>query len=271
MCIKDTDCTKLLYDSTFPYCGDGVLPQFKEGFCNCRGCYGFTPTHLFIVGTGGFGREVLWAAKEYSSGNSCNYYISQFFLDDNKNLLNTVICNTTVVGTIEDLPNLVTLTKPAGIICGVGSNELRRLFVERIEKTGLLKNKLHFATIVHPSVSMSKFVEIGEGSVVCAGCILTTQVTIGKHCNLNLDSTFGHDVVVKDFCNISPGCHLSGYVTLEEGVDLGTGVNILPHVTIGKNSVVGAGATVTKDIPDNVLCVGTPAKPIKDLLTGEKI
>ncbi|MNG38364.1 Maltose O-acetyltransferase [compost metagenome] len=46
---------------------------------------------------------------------------------------------------------------------------------------------------------------------------------------------------------------------------LGTNATVLPKVTIGKNVIVGAGAVVTKDVPDNSLVVGIPGKIIKEL------
>lgn len=54
-------------------------------------------------------------------------------------------------------------------------------------------------------------------------------------------------------------------ITIEDNVWLGGGVIVCPGVTIGKNSVVGAGAVVTKDIPDNVVAVGNPARVIRTI------
>lgn len=56
----------------------------------------------------------------------------------------------------------------------------------------------------------------------------------------------------------------SAPITLEDNVWLGGGAIICPGVTIGKNSVIGAGAVVTKSIPANVVAVGNPARVIRE-------
>ena len=56
-------------------------------------------------------------------------------------------------------------------------------------------------------------------------------------------------------------------IHIEENVWIGAGVIVLPGVTIGKNSVIGAGSVVTRDIPENVVAMGTPcrvARPISE-------
>jgi acetyltransferase-like isoleucine patch superfamily enzyme len=106
---------------------------------------------------------------------------------------------------------------------------------------------------------------VGEGSVLCAGTVLTTQIRIGAHVNLNLNCTIGHDTVIEDFCNLSPGVNISGSVHLEEGVDIGTGAAVVPGRRVGRGSTVGAGAVVTSDVPPLSLAVGVPARVIKTL------
>ena len=219
---------------------------------------------LVIIGTGGFGREVLWAANASIPSTSLPDILfgigsessTAFFVDDNVELHGSTVCDVEVIGKIEDVKEWAG-TRPIKFICGVGSPKLRRKFVRRVEN---IFGRGFFDTVVADSVNKSRFVEIGTGSVVCAGTNITTQVKIGEHVNINLDCTVGHDVTIGDFTNISPGVHISGYVNVGEGVDIGTGANILPHVNIGRNAIIGAGACVTKDVPENALAVGVPAK-----------
>lgn len=203
-----------------------------------------------IIGTGGFGREVLWACGAGSD--------NLFFVDDNKDIHGKRICHVEVIGSIEHIPDRFRDNLgDVYFVCGVGSPKLRQKFVARVNKLPLEFSK--FTTVIDPLAAYSRFVDIGEGSVVCAGTILTTQVKVGQHVNINLDCTVGHDTIIEDYVNISPGVHISGYCTLKRGCDIGTGVNIIPHITIGENSIVGAGACVTKDVPPNTLVVGVPA------------
>jgi maltose O-acetyltransferase len=59
-------------------------------------------------------------------------------------------------------------------------------------------------------------------------------------------------------------------ITIGDNTWLGGNVTVLPGVTIGSNSVVGAGAVVTKDVPDNVIVVGTPAKVLREITDADR-
>jgi galactoside O-acetyltransferase len=66
------------------------------------------------------------------------------------------------------------------------------------------------------------------------------------------------------------GDQFSFPVTIEDNVWIGSNVVILPGVTIGKNSVIGAGSIVTKDIPENVVAVGNPCKVLRPITDRDK-
>ena len=110
---------------------------------------------------------------------------------------------------------------------------------------------------------MSDRVFIGEGSIICAGSIITVDIRIGKHVILNLDCTVGHDACLEDFVTVYPSVNVSGNVLVEECAELGTGTQIIQGKKIGAQTIVGAGAVVVKDLPEKCTAVGSPAKPIK--------
>lgn len=123
---------------------------------------------------------------------------------------------------------------------------------------------LRFPNLVHPTVVMdSERIEMGQGNVFCAGNILTTDIKIGSFNYFNLASTFGHDMEIGDYCVVNPGCNISGGVTLKSRVLVGTNATILQYLTVGCNSIVGAGAVVTKDVAPDVTVVGVPAHPLR--------
>jgi sugar O-acyltransferase (sialic acid O-acetyltransferase NeuD family) len=212
-------------------------------------------TDLVILGGGGFAREVLWLCEEVNQEEHRWNLLG--FIDEAPGSQGTLLCDLPVLGDFGWFEG-----RGAGlaVICGVGGNSTRRRFVQMAHALGLA-----FATAIHPTVRRSRFVEIAEGCVICAGTVLTTQVRVGAHVNLNLNCTIGHDAVIEDFCNLSPGVHVSGFVHLEEGVDVGTGAVILPGKRIGRRSTLGAGSVVAKDVPPLSLAVGVPAKVIKTL------
>jgi len=115
---------------------------------------------------------------------------------------------------------------------------------------------------------MSKWIEIGEGTVICAGNILTTNIVLGKQVQINLDCTLGHDVVLSDYATLAPGVHVSGCVQIGRRAYIGTGAEILngtqnDPIVIGDDAVIGAGACVTCSIPSGQTWVGVPAKPVR--------
>jgi sugar O-acyltransferase (sialic acid O-acetyltransferase NeuD family) len=139
----------------------------------------------------------------------------------------------------------------------------------------LLRYKMHkkFTTLGGTvSSTFSPFAKIGAfGNSIAPGCnvmtstILTNDIEIGECVLFNLCCTIGHDVIIGDFVEICPDVNISGNCIIGDFSFIGTNATILPGVKIGKNVVIGAGSVVTKNIPDNCMALGTPAKVVKEL------
>lgn len=206
---------------------------------------------IVIIGSGGFGAEVAMLIEDINKEKLT--WNLKGFVDDNPNMLGKRIYNYKVIGDIDWLKSQEMYT-----VIAIGDGKVRENIYQRIKST---KNK--FATLIHPNVLYSDAVKIGEGSIICAGNIITTNISIGKQVIINLSSTIGHDAVLDDYVTILPGVHVSGHVQLEKYVTIGTGTQIIQGLTVGKGTIVGAGATVVKELPENCTAVGSPAKPIK--------
>jgi len=211
-----------------------------------------TMNKLIIVGGGGFSREVIWLARECTE-----QWDIIGILDDNPTMLGQTFCDIKVIGAISDCINYPDVQ----FVVALSSTRTRKAVVQRMLACGTV----NFATLIHPSVLQSGYVEIGAGCIITAGCILTTQITFGQHSIINLACTVGHDVVAGNFCTLAPQVAVSGNVTFGDGVEIGTGATIIQGLTIGQGSFAGAGSVVSKDIPPNVLAVGIPARQIKNL------
>jgi sugar O-acyltransferase (sialic acid O-acetyltransferase NeuD family) len=131
----------------------------------------------------------------------------------------------------------------------------------------LVNPLVHFPVLVHPSVICrpEQGNKYGEGTIVCQNCVLTTNVTLGRHVLLNLACTIGHDVVIGDFCSLMPQVAVSGCVKLGTGVYGGTNSTILQNQKVGAFTTIGAGAVVTKDLPSYCTAVGVPARIIEQI------
>lgn len=211
---------------------------------------------IVIYGAGGFAREVAWLVQ------SCNRTDQRYevvcFVDETSELQGQVLNDIPVLS----LDQACERFPAARVIVSFGNPKARESAVKHAEKKGMQPE-----TVIHPGVEMSKWVEVGSGTVICAGNIITTNIKIGNHVHVNLDCTVGHDVVIGDFTTVSPGVHISGWVHMGRRVYVGTGAVILNGswknpVIIEDDVTIGAGACVTKSLPGNKTYVGIPAKPL---------
>lgn len=212
-------------------------------------------TNIIIYGSGGFARELAWLIEEVNEFTAITIKVV-CFVDDNMKRSGER------VNGIEILTFTQACAKypGAGYLIGVGSPAIRKNLSLRAEAAGLGS-----LSIVHPSVRISKFVDVGIGTIICAGTILTTNIRLGNQVQINLDCTIGHDVVIEDFVTLAPGVHVSGRVYIEQGSYIGTGAVIIngwenKPLKIGAGSIVGAGASVVMDVEANTTVVGVPAK-----------
>lgn len=210
--------------------------------------------NLYIVGAGGFGREVAWLVERINQVNP--EWSLKGFIDDNEVLHGIKEGDYLVVGGCDYLEKL---SHTVWVVCAVGAAKIRKKIIKKLSTI----SNVSFATLIDPSVIKSERVTVQEGSIICAGTILTVDIVIGKHVIVNLDCTIGHDDVIHDFVTIYPSVNVSGNVSVEECAELGTGMQVIQGRKIGKESIVGAGAVVVRDIPPKCTAVGSPAKPIK--------
>lgn len=218
-------------------------------------------TRVVILGAGGFAREVL------DVFDACNDQVPRTwevlgFVSEVPADWGTTRNDVPVLGGFEWFAGTPG-RRDVRVVCGIGSPAVRRRVVARADELGL-----SFVTVVHPRATLTRWIELGAGTVVTAGVVLTNQIRVGRHVHLNLNATVGHDAVLGDFVTVAPGVHVSGNVEIGDGCDIGTGAAIVQKLAIGEWSVVGAGAVVNRDLPPNVTAVGVPARVIKQRPDG---
>ena len=212
-------------------------------------------TQIAIYGAGGLARETAWLIQ------ACNHRRRKFevvcFIEEPDRLHETTLNGIPVLvldAVREKFPE-------AKVVSGVGTPAVRQRLMEKAAAAGF-----SFQTIIHPRAELSQWVEIGEGTVICAGNIITTNIRIGRHVHINLDCTIGHDVILDDYATLTPGVHVSGCVHVGRAAYIGTGANIVngtpeKPLVIGEGAIIGAGACVVNSIAAGVTAVGVPAKP----------
>ncbi|MCZ2723143.1 sugar O-acetyltransferase [Marinomonas sp. 15G1-11] len=110
-------------------------------------------------------------------------------------------------------------------------------------------------------------IRFGKGFYINHGCTLldAALITFGDNCLLApgvVISTAGHPL---DATERASGLEFAKAITIGNDVWFGANVTVCPGVTIGNNVVIGAGSVVTKDLPSNTVCVGSPAKVIREI------
>lgn len=213
---------------------------------------------LVIYGAGGFARELAWLAEKCPASDGLNYH-AVCFVDDNREYWDSIV-NGLPVMSLEAARQRF---PEAALASGIGAPRSRQATVEKARAAGFA-----MATIIHPLVEYSQSVEIGEGSVLCGGSILTTNISLGQHVQVNLNCTLGHDAILGDYSTLAPGVHVSGWVHLGKRVYVGTGAVFIngtkdTPLTIGDDAIIGAGACVTRPVAQGTTVVGVPAVPLK--------
>lgn len=211
---------------------------------------------IVVFGAGGFGREVVVLLRDIERAEPGRWELIGF-VDDA--LPNLDLCNALGVPYLGNRADAKAKT-PEGthFVAAIGSSHARKSVSE-----GLVSMGWHAATLIHPSAWIGDCVTLGAGSVVCAGNILTTNISFGLGAQVNLSCTVGHDVLAGEYVTLSPAVSLSGAVSLGDLATVYTRATVNPRIHIGAQAVVGSGAVVAKDVEDGETVVGVPAKPLQ--------
>ncbi len=148
---------------------------------------------LLIIGAGGFARETAQAVRDAGDIELLGH------LDDNAGLHGTEVDGVPVLGgcdLVHDLP------ETRVVIC-VGNPRDYAARARLVRRLGLSPDR--YATVIHPTASVSATSEVGPGSVLLAHCVLTAAVRMGAHVAVMPQVVLTHDDVVEDFATIASG------------------------------------------------------------------
>lgn len=141
----------------------------------------------------------------------------------------------------------------------MGVSAQREELYMNVQKT----HDIGYSALVHPRAYVSSGVRIGEGVTIGPLAVIGPNAVLGNFSLVSRGASVGHDTVIGEFSIINPSAAIAGCVHIGAGSTIGIGSTIIDHITIGKHSFVGAGAAVVKDVPDNVVVVGVPAKILR--------
>lgn len=210
-----------------------------------------------IVGCGGFGREVMPLLRE-SLGRT-QIRATPVFVETTT--APGVVVNGYPVMSEQEFLGAEDKDKRFNI--AIANSRVRETIAKRFIEAGVQPMSLcSLQTTVYDENS------VGEGSIICAGGIVTSNVSIGRFFHCNVQSYVAHDCVIGDFVTFAPRVTCNGNIVVEDHAYIGAGAVIKQGTNkrplrIGRGAVVGMGAVVTKDVPDGEIWVGNPAAPLE--------
>lgn len=205
-----------------------------------------------IIGAGTYGEVYLAYLKE------ANVDIVGF-LDDNKELHNSLIQNIPVLGGIDLLSTLKDTYQIEAVYCPIGNNKLRVQFLELARSMGYKT-----PNYIHPSVIISPQVSIGKGVYILLGSHIMPYTEIHDDVMISMGVNVAHHSVLDKGCFLSTGVNFGASIHAEPYSYIGISSTIMTGLhTLGENCLIGAGAVVIKDVPKNAVMAGVPAKVLR--------
>lgn len=177
------------------------------------------------------------------------------YIDDVKGDCNEYINGYKILGSKEIFKDSKESTN---VIIAVGNPADRKKIFEAIHTY-----PLRYPVLIHPTAKVSKYAEIGEGSIIGIDCIISPNVSVGKHVFLNMRTVLGHDVKVGDFSSCLVNSIVCGNVTINDGVLIGSNSVIMEKKVIGKNVKVSMGSVVSFDVEEGYVVMSRPSKSMK--------
>lgn len=216
--------------------------------------------NIVIVGSSGHARVVLDIVEKQGL-----YTISGFI--DSYRPAGETESGYPILGDESLLPGLVADGELDGFIVAIGDNHIRQKVTDRI---AAICPTLPLVAAVHPSANIGRGVVIGPGTVVMAGASVNPASTIGVGCILNTHCSLDHDSAIGDFASLAPASATGGNCKIAAGAAVGIGATLVHGISVGTHTIVGAGATVLRDLPAQVVAYGTPAKVVSERAVGDR-
>jgi len=213
------------------------------------------PEPLVIVGAGGFGREVVELVRAINATAADSVWELRGVVDDQPSEENLRRLERTSVAYLGTTLWLAHADPSVCFVVAIGSPAVRAALVETLEGSDRKA-----AVLVHPDATVGSDIDLGAGTIVCAGARLTANISVGRHVHIDTNVTVGHDSVLGDFVRLNPGSAVSGDCIVGDGSLVGAGAVVINGRRVGIGSTVGASACVVRDVAERTVVKGVPAR-----------
>lgn len=203
---------------------------------------------IIVVGAGGHCRVVLSILAYYKEFRVVG------IADRNLDYKGEKICGSIIQYSWHDFIKLYQRNIRHAVIA-VGNNKERKDLYSRLKKIGF-----KIPSIVHPTALIEKNATLKDGNIVCMGAKIGSMVSIGSNCIVYTGSILDHESIIQNNVFIAPACAIAGRVKVKKNAYVGIGTTIKEKIIIGSNAIIGAGSVVIRDVSDNTVVMGSPAK-----------
>ena len=207
---------------------------------------------LGIYGAGGLGREVYELALRVNSEEK--RWSEIIFIDDSEFVDSLRPIDIFSFSTVLQEVNLDNLE----VCVAIGEPSIRESIFRKITD-----HKIKIATLIHPETTIAESTKIGEGTIICKFVSITCDIIIGKNVYIHPMACIGHDSLIGDHSVISSFVDVAGNCEVQTKSFLAIGVILKQGIKIGKNCIVGMSSVVHRDLPESVIALGNPARPMK--------
>jgi len=213
----------------------------------------FDPTAIMIYGAGGHGKSLLELIGALGTFNVVG------FIDDGVPKGETVM-GIPVLGDKRDLQDFYAkgIRLAVNAVGGIGHLRIREAVYRRLIDVGF-----NSPSVVHPTAYLEASACLSQGVQVFPFAYVGSEVEVGFGSIVNTGAIISHECILGDMVNISPGAILAGGVTVGDGVLIGMGVTVNLQVKIGAGARVGNGATIKSDVPEKSMIAAGSIWPPK--------
>lgn len=203
---------------------------------------------IVIVGAGGFGRGVHSWLQQSKRHCAAHHVQDIVFIDDATPKIEP---DAPLIGTVHDyVPEAYD-----EVLVAVGIPEIRRSIVESLKV-----HNVQFHTFIDDRVVLAENVQVGEGSIICPGTVISANALVGSYVHINFNCSIGHDTVLEDFSTLSPMSNIMGETSIGTDVFIGGSAVVLPRIEVASRTTIGAGATVVQSVESAYTVAGNPAR-----------
>lgn len=206
---------------------------------------------LILVGGGGHCQSVIEAAE--SEG-----WEILGVLEIPSELGKEVLPGHIVIGCDADMPNYIDKADFINTIGFITTPALRLKVSQKIEDA-----KGTLSTVIASTANVSRYAEIGKGTVILHHAAINAAAIIGDNCIINTSANIEHACLIGNQTHVSTGVMINGDCKIGCQCFIGSGSIIAHGVTICNNTIIGCGTVVIHDITEPGLYVGSPARRIK--------